>query len=274
MSESPRPSPAGSAESLADQDATIESLLVAGLDLYFAGEYDHAIHAWTRVLFLDRGHARARAYIDRARKVLAERQRQGDLLVHRAMDAFDAGDLAQARSLLDQALSGGALDTQALALRDRLNRLQLLSTPVAEEAARSERAGSVPSARASRPARRVLWKMIGLGLAALAVAAAWPRVVDWAAAERARPVPVASAPASPAMPVPRASDLRLDRAQGLFERGHLHEAAAVLAGIRLDDPRRADADRLLAEIQRVLLAGAVPSRLGRPTGNAGAGPSR
>ena len=42
---------------------TIESLLVAGLDRYFAGDYDGAIHAWTRVLFLDRRHARARAYI-------------------------------------------------------------------------------------------------------------------------------------------------------------------------------------------------------------------
>ena len=38
-------------------------------------DYEQAIHVWTRVLFLDRGHARARAYIERARSALAERQR-------------------------------------------------------------------------------------------------------------------------------------------------------------------------------------------------------
>lgn len=272
MPDPTRPSPAVSPDLPADQDATIESLLVAGLDLYFAGEFERAIHAWTRVLFLDRGHARARAYIDRARKVLAERQRHGDLLVHRAMDAFDAGDLGQARELLDQAVAAGALDTQALALRDRLNRLEVLAAPVPDAGA-SARPGAPTPARAARPARRALWPLIGLGLAAAVVAAVWPRVVEWVALERARPAPAASAPAMPALPVPRATDLLIDRAQGLFARGHLHEAASVLGGIRLDDPRRADADRLLAEIQRVLLAGAVPSRP-RPASETGSGPAR
>ncbi len=53
--------------SAADRDTRIEQLLLTGLDQYFAGEYEGAISAWTRVLFLDRGHARAKAYIDRAR---------------------------------------------------------------------------------------------------------------------------------------------------------------------------------------------------------------
>ena len=59
----PRPAEALSG---ADDDARIEYLLVTGLDHYFAGEYEHAINLWTRVLFLDRNHDRARAYIDRA----------------------------------------------------------------------------------------------------------------------------------------------------------------------------------------------------------------
>src|SRR5690349_13296530 len=46
-----------------DRAALIEQLLLAGLDQYFAGEYEQAIHVWTRVFFLDRGHARAKAYI-------------------------------------------------------------------------------------------------------------------------------------------------------------------------------------------------------------------
>ena len=55
-----------------------DALLVEGLDRYFAGRYEDAIHIWTRVLFLDRSHARARAYIDRARSALSERQRRSD----------------------------------------------------------------------------------------------------------------------------------------------------------------------------------------------------
>ena len=52
----------------AERDAKIESLLLAGLDHYFAADYAQAIDIWTRALFLDRNHARARAYIERAQK--------------------------------------------------------------------------------------------------------------------------------------------------------------------------------------------------------------
>src|SRR5439155_16571767 len=51
----------------ADRDAKIEQLLLVGLDHYFAAQFDQAINVWTRALFLDRSHARARAYIERAR---------------------------------------------------------------------------------------------------------------------------------------------------------------------------------------------------------------
>ena len=49
-----------------ERDARVEELLLAGLDHYFGGQHELAISVWTRVLFLDRGHARAKAYIDRA----------------------------------------------------------------------------------------------------------------------------------------------------------------------------------------------------------------
>jgi hypothetical protein len=42
----------------AERDAKIESLLLAGLDQYFAGDYAQAIDIWTRALFLDRSHAK------------------------------------------------------------------------------------------------------------------------------------------------------------------------------------------------------------------------
>ncbi|MBE3098611.1 MAG: hypothetical protein IMZ44_15960, partial [Planctomycetes bacterium] len=65
-----------------ERDTRIETLLLCGLDHYFAGDHERAISVWTRVLFLDRGHARARAYIERARSAVAERQRESDELLH------------------------------------------------------------------------------------------------------------------------------------------------------------------------------------------------
>ena len=65
----------------ADRDAKIEQLLLVGLDHYFAARYEQAINVWTRALFLDRSHARARAYIERARSALAERQRESEELL-------------------------------------------------------------------------------------------------------------------------------------------------------------------------------------------------
>src|SRR5207244_4224363 len=61
-----------------ERDAKIEQLLLTGLDHYFLGQYDDAINVWTRALFLDRSHPRARAYIERARSAQAERQRESE----------------------------------------------------------------------------------------------------------------------------------------------------------------------------------------------------
>ena len=77
------------AESGVDRDVKIEQLLLAGLDHYFNAQYEQAMDVWTRVLFLDRGHARAGAYIERARAALGERQREADELVHTGVAAFN-----------------------------------------------------------------------------------------------------------------------------------------------------------------------------------------
>src|SRR6478609_8983265 len=109
--------------SRAERDAKIEQLLLGGLDHYFAGQYEHAINVWTRALFLDRSHARARAYIERARSALAERQRQSEELLHSGVAAFERGEGDEARRLIEQAMVQGAPSDEALAVLDRLNRL-------------------------------------------------------------------------------------------------------------------------------------------------------
>ncbi len=247
-----------------DDDARVEQLLLAGLDHYFAGRYEQAVHVWTRVLFLDRGHARARAYIERARSALAERQRQSDELLHRGTTAFEDGQVVAARRLLTAAVEQGAPTEVALAYLGRLDRLTGASLPVETL---PERAGGRcrPSRRTvgSAPPARAGPHWPGSASAVLAVAGtvwlagASGAVTRWG-------VPNASAGtslASPTEPLPtvRASDVALTRARTLFETGHAGDAIRLLGTIPLADLNRAEADRVLADIQRALLTAADPS---------------
>src|SRR3954468_25051429 len=200
---------ASAAASDADRDAKIEQLLLAGLDHYFAAHYDHAISVWTRVLFLDRSHARARAYIDRARSALAERQRHSEELLQRGVDAFQRGDGDEARRLVQAAIDGGAPADEALAVLERLNRLDpVLSTdpqsnarPVRREPVRAvER----PPASWSRGVIRLIF-VFALGAAVLYSAAVWGPL-DWPAS-----FPLQRSAARVAGGIVRDSDLALPR---------------------------------------------------------------
>jgi hypothetical protein len=78
------------------------------------------------VLFLDRNHARARAYVERARKTVAEMQRQSDELLQASRDLLERGDAQAARELLTEAATRSHDDLQVAALRVRLERLERL----------------------------------------------------------------------------------------------------------------------------------------------------
>src|SRR5205823_9609198 len=131
MTESSRSDPAHAHDGAleADRDAKIEQLLLIGLDHYFAAQYEQAINVWTRALFLDRSHPRARAYIERARSALAERQRHSEELLHSGVEAFHRGEGAEARRLLRAAIDGGAPPDEAFAVLERLNRFESPSGP-------------------------------------------------------------------------------------------------------------------------------------------------
>src|SRR5471032_1138331 len=131
-----------------DRDAKIEQLLLVGLDHYFAARYELAINVWTRALFLDRSHARARAYIERARSALAERQRESEEMLQTGVAAFQRGDADEARRLLQGAIDGGGPSEEARAVLDRMNRLETVVLP-----ATSNRTGRKVRARAPRGGR-------------------------------------------------------------------------------------------------------------------------
>lgn len=256
-----QPVPESLAEGAPQRDRVVESLLVAGLDLYFAGDYERAIHAWTRVLFLDRSHPRARAYIERARQVLAERQRETDELLHRGLAALDAGDGERARHLLAQVVRRGGPHEAAQAALERLELLEHARGRPAERPIRPHvppAAADRPSARPRHPARPSTALLLVATLALLVVAVgltvAWDRLDAWWAGEPDMPAPAAVVRPSPPLPYPGTADLALRRARTLFARGHLHEALAVLDTVPAADPRYAEAERIRADVQRALLA--------------------
>src|SRR5262245_44029884 len=182
-----------------DRESRVEQLLLAGLDQYFAGRYEQAIDVWTRVAFLDRRNSRAKAYIDRARGLVAERQRELEALVQEGVTAYHAGDLSTARALLTRAIDrGGHSDTAHLVL-DRLQRSELMPGPAV---------ATGPAARRDVPAAGGVWSWVvtaaaSVGAAALILIVARP--VATFVAELPIAVP-ATAPAPPeALPVARPS---------------------------------------------------------------------
>jgi hypothetical protein len=257
------PSPAD-VSGAAGEDARIEHLLVAGLDQYFAGDFESAINLWTRVLFLDRHHDRARAYIERARSAQAERQREAEALVHQGLDAFDRGEVEHARVLLSDALNQGASHDLTLGVLDRIERLDVATGRVSEPSRPGRPTRVLPNARTvvvarsmpSSPAR--FWGLILALLAVLGTASWWIWTTSswqaiWPAqdvAARMATIPEVNAP----LPVPSVSEAYMRRGEHLFESGRLRDALAELDRVPAGDPLRATADEMRAHIQRELLA--------------------
>jgi hypothetical protein len=246
------------AASETDRDAKIEQLLLAGLDRYFAAEYDHAISVWTRVLFLDRSHARARAYIERARSALAERQRESEELLQNGVAAFKRGDGGEARRLVQAAIEGGAPTDEALAVLDRLDRLGI--SPAAESPSPSRRArpGAPPGSPADWSAFSIALLVVLVVAASGAYSAAVWGPLDWRPMLPWRTVParvVSSTIArEPGLAPPRRGEMALARARAFVATGRLRDALTTLDLVRQTDPQKAEADRLRGEIQLQLIA--------------------
>lgn len=264
-----------------DRDARVEELLLSGLDQYFDGHHDQAINIWTRVLFLDRGHARARAYIERARGALSERQRQGEELIHAGATAFQQGDGDAARRLIASALERGAPPEDAFALLGRLDRVEAAGVQQESRAARPGR--KPPRDEVSRSSwseqgrTRLAWVATGvvLGVAgvALALTLLWTRGDLWLHTGTAPAVVVEGD--RERLPVPAAAEVWIARARVLFEKGRLRESLAALDEIQQGDRLRPVADELRATVQRRLLESARGgARPGQPAPAPAASPAR
>lgn len=285
------PSRAPDAVSEPDRDAKIEQLLLSGLDQYFAARYEQAINIWTRALFIDRNHPRARAYIERARSAMAERLRESEELLQNGVAAFRRGENDEARRLVQAALDRGAPLEDALTVLERLNRLDAGAEVKSKRATRERAVPALPPpTAASRPVVRPLLSFVALLAIVFAGAfgivskrAGWERFdwnrVDWGSVlvrQPAAPAPITSPLANEVMPVvPRRGETMFARARALAASGHLRDALALLDGIRPTDPLRPEADRLRADVQRQLLgltSGLAPQAVPATTPSAGATP--
>jgi hypothetical protein len=237
------------------RDGQIDALLMDGLDRYFSGRYDDAIHLWTRVLFIDRAHARARAYIDRARSAMAERQRQSDEKLQASRQSLERGETDAARVLLSEAIAAGGEDDRAAALRarldgtERLHRVSAMSSSAARPALTPVPGWSWPG-----PSRAVAG-VAGTALLAIVLAVAIAATAIQDAFSTSGRTQELSSVGAPALPVMSSAEVAMVRARTLFDRGRLAEALVALDRIGPDSAARPQADRLRIEIQGLLLAG-------------------
>ena len=221
MSEPLRTDPADLAPlSEADRAARIEQLLLSGLDHYFGGHYEQAINIWTRVAFLERGHGRARAYIERARGALAERQRESEELLHTGVSAYEAGDLQTARELLTRAVEQGGANETALLFLQRLNRLDAARSDAIRR--RRRRTGRAAIGGSSRVRRKTATSWLATIAACVVVVgvvcSARSPSGSWLV-ELPVTAPIGEPVQAEALPVVRASDTRVvDRSRTLDQR--------------------------------------------------------
>jgi hypothetical protein len=256
----------------AERDARIEQLLLAGLDEYFAHRYEHAINLWTRVLFLDRQHDRARAYIERARRAQAERQRESEAALHQAIEALRTGDIASARKLVTDAIDRGASPDEAHGMLERIERLGVgRASPKSRRRLAAPTSAWAPNAGATanptphiRRVRGSTALLLAIAAAGAVTVAAWgltaPSASLWSPLMRPSAAQVAIPWTPDPLPVPHASERLLSRARALVATGRVHDGLELLDRIPLGDPLRADADRLRAEGQRLLLTFAPAER--------------
>ena len=216
------------------------------------------------MLFLDRNHDRARAYIDRARSAQAEQQRISEALVHEGLEAFDRGEVVRARALLSDALDQGASHDVALGVLGRIDRLD-----VGHDGRARRRAGGAPSARSraspaaptriGAAARLPMWWITAAAIVLVGDDRVRARRAEWPAptGSRCRRPPArrrrSSTPPAP-LPMPSPTEAYVAQARALFASGKLRDALRALDRVPVGDALAPDAERLRADIQRELLA--------------------
>ena len=272
-----------------------DELFRQGEDLCKWGRYEQAIHVWTRMLFLERGDTRAQGAIERAKRAVAERQRELDVELAVAEELLETGDIEAAASGVRHILSldprhaeGHRLEERIAARKRRIDVTPTNAGTVAgadhiddddvhESLSRSKRGlllrVSTKASPTLRPPgkassqklaghRMVSLKMAGFGLGVVLVFASSALYLhlnwDSIVSDGAFVTGNALAPggAGPVeAAVPGASELRYYNGVRLYEKGRYREALAELSLVGRDDAVSERARSLILRIEDRLLRG-------------------
>lgn len=236
-----------------DRESRAEALLIEGLDQYLAGRYEDAIHVWTRVLFLDRSHSRARAYIGRARTALGERQRRADEALHQAEAFVAEGAVDRARALLTEAMPAATDDTRVARLWTDIDRAARARVGQTSPQTPAGPIVAVPVVGGVRGVT-IMHLLTAASLGALLLTVLSSSVVRSLFGSGEPSLSVGATLRQTPLEVPFGAEVSLTRARNLYARGRLSEALAILDRVVSTGAQRAAVDALRVEIQGVLLA--------------------
>ncbi len=107
-------------------DERVRSLLESGRQAFARGAYQEAIDTWSRVFLIDAHHPEAEQLIEQARRRREEVERLAEHNFYEAREAFDRGDLEEARRYCLEVLK---LQPQHFEAHDLLQRLETPAAP-------------------------------------------------------------------------------------------------------------------------------------------------
>ena len=260
---------------------TISGLLDQGRGLFRRGRLQQAIHVWTRILFLDRNNRAARQAIEKAKSMIAERQRQMDALVLEAARLAAVGDRRGAQRRLVRVLAIDPRHTEGRSLLEKIEEqarrgearcgtLALAAQPAMERDFPSHRrrvtAAPIVKSNAASPLKMTAFLFSALCLfaaGAVHLHLSWDFLLsDGRSLDSVRTASGASAEiiqtSHGALPgLPSLSELHYFNGSRLFGKRLYREALSELALVGPENPNFDEARGLILRIEGRLLRGVV-----------------
>lgn len=265
----------------AESEPKIDELLRQGNHLVRSGRYQQAIHVWTRILFLDRGNRLAREAIEKAKRILAERQREIDVMVLDAAQHYRDGDRQKAKKVLDHALAVDPRHTEGRTLWEKLDSLDrrgegspsLTAEPEAEfSPRRRRRANRTGSSVAKRGKSLMPLKMAAflfcafclLALGGLYLHLNWDSLVGDGAIGSSPREGLDKFGERDIPPLPTLSELHYFNGARLFAKGRYREALSELERVERQSSVSEEARSLVLRIEERLLRDAIAAKTPQP----------
>jgi tetratricopeptide (TPR) repeat protein len=255
------------------EDEKTDDLLRQGKELLRTGRYQQAIHVWTRILFLDRGNSVAREAIEKAKRALAERQRELDALVAEAASEVHGGKRVKAKRLLARVLTKDPGHAEGRSLWEKIETSELrgetpanvptLATGPVDESSRLRRRNGVQQnvakpkhTRSASPLKMAAFLFCAfclLALGGLYLHLNWEFLVSDSAFATLRQAGPEAVPNFDRPQLPLPSDLHYYNGARLFAKGRYRDALSELRRVDRESACFEEARSLTVRIEERLL---------------------